>query len=354
MKKSNDKDFPTVHKQKLPFYVRTIVLFLLGVISGSLLEGRFNFFEKSKLTGFGQERLAGYTFISPLLICNTPPDTSENIRILPIKHEIERRIASLKDSDRLSRASVYFRLLGTGQWFTVHEQERFSAASLIKLPALIAGLKNQELTPSLIDKKVSFTGATLSTGKWKQNFKPSKALETGREYRFDELLFRSSAYSDNDAFSLLTPLIDKRLMLKTFDDLKFSRPDPRLGDAFVSVNEVANCFRILYNATYLNEKNSEKALDMLSKTDFDKGITRGVPFTTVVAHKFGERGFLNKHEKELHDCGIVYYPGRPYLVCIMTEGKSFEDLSDSIQDLSLIVYNGVNYHWDSKKRQIAF
>jgi len=27
---------------------------------------------------------------------------------------------------------------------------------------------------------------------------------------------------------------------------------------------------------------------------------------------------------QLHDCGIVYYPETPYLLCVMTKGWNFE------------------------------
>jgi hypothetical protein len=43
-------------------------------------------------------------------------------------------------------------------------------------------------------------------------------------------------------------------------------------------------------------------------------------------------------ERQLHDCGIVYAPGKPYLICIMTRGSDFKRLSPVIAQISKQVY----------------
>ena len=111
----------------------------------------------------------------------------------------------------------------------------------------------------------------------------------------------------------------------------------------MSVEEFATFFRVLYNATLLSKDMSEKALDLLARAEFKEGLVEGVPASVTVAHKFGERVFGSNGEiKELHDCGIVYYPEHPYLLCVMTKGSSFEYLDDGIREISHIVYEKVN------------
>jgi len=100
---------------------------------------------------------------------------------------------------------------------------------------------------------------------------------------------------------------------------------------------------MLYNASYLNKELSEKALQYLSEVDFKQGLVSGVPQGIVVAHKFGEKVFGSSAEiKQLHDCGIVYYPRHPYLLCVMTRGASFEYLDDTIRQISSLVYQEVD------------
>ena len=59
-----------------------------------------------------------------------------------------------------------------------------------------------------------------------------------------------------------------------------------------------------------------------------------------VAHKFGERELPNADQ--LHDCGIVYVPKHPYLLCVMTRGDSLTNLTTVIAGLSEVVYNDVH------------
>ena len=128
---------------------------------------------------------------------------------------------------------------------------------------------------------------------------------------------------------------------RIFNDLS---PDGSTGEKalenFMSVYEYSRFFRILYNSSYLNNENSNKALEILSRVDFKSGLVAGTPANITVAHKFGERE--NGDEKQLHDCGIVYHPENPYLICIMTRGKDFDKLSEVIAELSKITYEEVS------------
>jgi hypothetical protein len=89
---------------------------------------------------------------------------------------------------------------------------------------------------------------------------------------------------------------------------------------------------------------SEKALAYLARTDYRKGLVAGVPPTIAVAHKFGLRRM--NEMKQLHDCGIVYYPDHPYLLCVMTSGPVPDYLDTTIADISRFIFEAVDrqYH----------
>ena len=329
--------------KRLIRYIVQVGILLVGVLIGFFIHELLRLSGSPMMNDLHMYRLGGYKFISPLLTCDTPPEALDYIRVHPLRKEIEKKIAALKEARSIVRASVYFRLLGDGRWFVLGENELYEPASLVKIPVMIATLKKEEMDPSFTEKRIKFTGSPVPT--ITQNFKPSKLLEVGKYYSIDDLLLRDVAYSDNDAYWLLLEQIGSDLIQKTCNDLLFPWPYQHSRILFVSVSDVANSFRILYNSAYLGEKMSEKALDMLSKTDFKEGIVRGVTSNLVVAHKFGERGEIDNSNRELHDCGIVYYPGTPYLLCVMTEGTSFKTLSDAIADISLVVYEGIGRYW---------
>jgi hypothetical protein len=87
---------------------------------------------------------------------------------------------------------------------------------------------------------------------------------------------------------------------------------------------------------------SERALGLLSRVVFADGIVRGVPNQYAVAHKYGIRETGSSNERQLHDCGIVYYPEHPYLLCVMSRGTNFDKLSETIQAISEVVFSEVS------------
>ena len=44
---------------------------------------------------------------------------------------------------------------------------------------------------------------------------------------------------------------------------------------------------------------------------------------------------------QLHDCGIVYLPGRPYFLCVITEGRDADTLAEVIREISRDVFLAV-------------
>ena len=76
-------------------------------------------------------------------------------------------------------------------------------------------------------------------------------------------------------------------------------------------------------------------------TSFKDGLLAGVPRDVTVAHKFGSRRIGESEKVQLHDCGIVYAPERPYILCVMTQGSDFTKLAGVIKSISANVYQSV-------------
>jgi hypothetical protein len=80
---------------------------------------------------------------------------------------------------------------------------------------------------------------------------------------------------------------------------------------------------------------------LLTKSDFTKGILQGVSEDTKVAHKFGER-YTTGDLLQLHETAIVYRGSASYVITIMTEGKTMDDLSSLIGAVSAVCFNQKN------------
>jgi beta-lactamase class A len=142
-------------------------------------------------------------------------------------------------------------------------------------------------------------------------------------------------FSDNDAMQLLINLLGEGNIRKTLSRMGVVETHLWEPDS-VSVKEYGGFFRVLFNASLVDRDLSEKALSWLAEVDYGEGLVKHLPKNVKVAHKFGERDFGGA--QQLHDCGIVYHPQRPYLLCVMTRGESREKLAPLIAEASRLVY----------------
>jgi beta-lactamase class A len=205
---------------------------------------------------------------------------------------------------------------------------------------MIALLKQAENDTKLLERSVKFD---LSNDyNLNQNIKPSQTLLFGSKYTVRELIYRMIVYSDNNAFTFLTKIVDPVQFDKVYSSLRLLNPRVDKDDEFLSVQTYESFFRILYNASYLNRDASQWALDILSKSEFRTGLVAGIPQTVKVSHKFGEKSDASEGTVQLHDCGIVYYPRHPYLLCVMSKGPNFELLDDVIAEISRITFTEVD------------
>jgi len=322
-----------------------LLVFLSGLIIGLFFGIKWRvqtYTEKQEL------RLAdGYKFINPLLECEIAGEQVEFSELTPFKREINALIAKSRDQ-KFRHISVYFRDLNNGLWFGMSEKEPFAPASLLKVPTMIAMLKSAEQRPEILSKQLVYEGRTdLNEA---EIYKPELKLEAGKSYSIDELLYRSISHSDNNANTMIFNEIEQELLVRTYKDLGLPVPTANAPENFMSVKQYASFFRILFNASYLSKEMSEKALSLLNRSTFRNGIVSGVPPGIQIAHKFGERISVTDPETiQMHDCGIIYYPGKPYLLCIMSRGKDFNALNEMISDISKAVFEEVDRQ--SRSRQ---
>lgn len=288
------------------------------------------------------EREPGYKFVNPLLDCGM-----EYVELSPFRSKISDLIEKEKAQNHVVHVSVYFRHLNNGYWFGIQERELFSPASLLKVPILMAALKNIETDPSFAEKKAVFPTSKDPNPKFKQSITTGDRLQSGASYSLHELMERMVVDSDNDALPLLKGMIDPAVLVKVFTDLGIEVPSEFKED-YMSIKAYATFFRILYNASYLSAESSEYALSLLTRTKFDGGLKAGIDPGLTVAHKFGERDVMGV--RQLHDCGIVYYEKDPYLLCVMTRGRDFAAMTRTIKNISQAVHQDVVRQVQERRR----
>ncbi|MBA3733173.1 serine hydrolase [Patescibacteria group bacterium] len=279
-------------------------------------------------------REGGYEYISPVLLCNINNNNPYNEDTL-LSEKILKYSQGYVDND----ISVYFLNLTNGKWSGINNEKTFSPASMLKVPATMEALKFSETDSSFLFTRIIYDGSFDNNKA--EFFKPNKSIEAGKSYSIAELLSYIIDNSDNNALTLLHTALKPESFEKLYQDLKIDIPTNSLD--FMTTRTYSSFLRVLYNSTYLSRENSEKMLRMMATPDFPEGIQAGIPTNVKVSQKFGERQIFtpqgNLTDRELHDCGIIYSPQGPYILCVMTRGKDFNILASNIRDISKIVYD---------------
>lgn len=275
-------------------------------------------------------RLNGYEYIKPILFAENPCPSP---RLDNMRAEVETLINSYKAQGTIANASVYLKHLNTSDWMSINEDELYLPGSLMKVPELITFMKMNERNPGLVNKKILYDRELAPQ---KNAVYLSKSIQVGHTYTIKELLYYMIAYSDNNATMVLNSMMDLIIFKKIFTDLGIPEPDLTKKDIPLTAKHFSLFMRTIYNASYLSSDDSEFCAELLSHSDFQDGMLKGLPKNSKVAHKFGEAG--DAQYAHFSESGIIYTSGSTYIVTIMTKGKDLKKLPAVVSDISSHVY----------------
>jgi hypothetical protein len=252
-----------------------------------------------------------------------------------LKSKINAMISGYNAQRTTSAASVYYMDLKSGAWFAINGNEPYTPGSLIKLPVCMSFFKLDEKSPGVMDRKIFFDPSMQ--GVPSQTFEVDP-IKPGQSYSMSELIRRVLKDSDNYSTSLINYQIDYESLHKLYREL--DQPIPDMHDLSYTSNVIdySKFLHVLYNGTWLNERNSEAVLSLLAESSFNEGLTKLLPKDILVPRKFGEYGM--QEIKQWHESGIVYAPNGHYLVTIMTKGYNRDNLRSVISELSKAIYEG--------------
>ncbi len=338
-------------KEKMVSIKRPLLLtllaasFALGVFVGAGM-GVFSFSTVSRSDAVPEQTEDTFRFIRASVELNNTGKIHTTKELKPFKYKVNALIENTLKSGDAVAVSVYFRDLNNGNWFGIREHDKFSPKSLLKVPLMIAYFKWAESNPLVLRKTLTIPGNGQETGQRQSD--QGEKLEPGKAYTVNDLIFRMIAHDDADAYALLYANLPPSRLEKIFNDL-YVEYDPNKQEDSLSLNAFASFFRVLYNASFLTEDMSEKALRYLSKSSFRRGMVAGIPPNIDIASKHGERrvsdvtaGGDGKELSQLHEFGIIYHPNRPFLLGVMVRGEDFDKLTKIVRDITRLVYEEVD------------
>ncbi len=281
---------------------------------------------------FDLVRVPGYTHTQPILssgpMCESP-------RLAGLRGSIASIVEGMKADGVLSSASVHVRDFHRGEWTSFNGDEHYDPGSMLKLPLLISYLMMAEEDPAILNRTWTCEAGDFNIPQFSAF--PSAQIMRNMSYTVAQLLEYSIVHSDNRATVMLLRHLGPARYIKTFTTLGL--PAPEWNDKAYRMN-AKSCsvfMSALYNSALLSPMSSDRALEMLIRASFKRGLVANLPSDVEVAHKFGEAG--SPEMRQLHETGLVYAGNTPYLITVMTSGADVDKLAGAIATISRTVYD---------------
>jgi len=327
-----------------------IVFLVIGIGAGYGFEYEFSYQQTKHLIKNivpVRENNFNYHYIYPLLRYDFG-NAKYFLEDKNLEEKINAYIQQQYQAQNAESISVYFSNLSAGTWSGVNADTSYIPGSIMKVLIMMAYYRESQLDSSIMAKNLVYTDQ-VNQAVSKIPYVNPVNLTVGQSYSTKYLLEDMIENSDDAADTLLLLNVNQSILDDVFGDLKVTVPGTT-SNYTISPKDYTSFLRILYNATYITEVDSEEALSILSKSTYHDGIYAGVPSGVEVAQKYGESLDVDPQTKEvtatyLHNCGIVYAKAYPYTLCIMTKAKGLTDHKQQaaiIKDISAMVYKYVN------------
>lgn len=275
------------------------------------------------------EQLEQLPYLSKRLAIESPNEII--INFIPLRTSLREYI---KQSN--IHVGVYFEYLPSGVSIGINDTEEFIQASLIKLPVAMAIFKHIEqgkmnlddtlvLKPEHID---SYFGDLYKRG-------------AGGTVTVQEALEAMLTQSDNTAVFVLNAQLPEEAMGDVFSYLDIPlNVDPDNKRPLVTAKNYSSILRSLYLSSYLTPEHSNLILELLTKSPFNEKIAGGIPLHIPISHKMGAYS-VNDNKTTFSDCGIIYYPKKPYMLCVMAHDDE-DDANKHISTISKMIYTYIS------------
>jgi beta-lactamase class A len=253
------------------------------------------------------------------------------INFVALRKELKKYVSE-NDAD----LGLYFEYLPSGVSVGVNEKIETKIVSLIKIPVVMGIYK--EIERGNLDKDQYLTITEQNIDKrygnlWERG--------VGTKITLIDTIRYALIYSDNTASVMLGELLPSSTFDEVMNNLEIISTEEADGQLIISPKSFSSVLKSLYLSSYLEKEHSQEILQILTETIFNDKISKGIPEDIEVAHKVGIYNSIDtKEEKVFTDCGIIYIPLRPYLLCMVS--KSDEATANKhMQEITKIIFQYV-------------
>ncbi|MEK7716254.1 MAG: serine hydrolase [Pseudomonadota bacterium] len=254
------------------------------------------------------------------------------------------------------RVAIYLKDLKSGKTWMYHPDDLFPAASLIKVPVMIATFYKIREGQLALDEKLSISRRNRVGGsgslKWRQD---------GTKLTMRELLVHMINESDNTATKMVLDRLGIGFVQQQF---------PRMGllytgiyeegmsikggrvmhENYTTAREMNLLMENIYKGNAVDKLSSEIMLDILKKPKaVASRLAKGMPPGWEIAHK---TGLLRQ---ACHDSAVFLTPNGDYAITVLTgQNRSYSQAKDFITKLAKVTfknYAGPNYYAKATPRR---
>jgi len=269
-----------------------------------------------------------YPLISKRILQDPPIDIL--INFLALRQNLKTETAPFGSS-----FGIYFEYLPTGTSIGVNSTDEFHAASLFKTPIVMAYYHTRERLGKTDDPIITLKPEDLDSqfgNLWQKG--------AGYQLKASEAVRLALEESDNTAAKSLVPYVGSVDFEAVYQGLDIDLTVDKDG-AVLTPKSYASIFKALYFSSVLSKDSSQEILNYLAHSKFPDKLAAGVPSNITVAHKIGDFVEKNGNGEAFMDCGIIYIPRRPYLLCMVSKTDE-QTARVRMQDISKMIYDFVS------------
>jgi beta-lactamase class A len=250
-------------------------------------------------------------------------DKAYEQEINSFKRELEESVKPLSGI-----YGVYVTNLVDGKEYGINENVEVQAASLMKLPLMVAFYKKFEAGEVSLSTVYSLREQDKIGGSGSLYYK-----NAGEEYTYRELLELMGNQSDNTAMGVIRSAVGAEYTQELMNEIGMRDSD--FNQNMTTAYDMGVLLKGIYDGSLLTKKSSDEILGFITKTIYEKHMAAGIPTGVRVAHKYG---------REIHvvnDAGIVY--GRkPFVLVLVSDGVVEKEADGHLPQLAKMVWNFEN------------
>ena len=244
-----------------------------------------------------------------------------------VKFEASPVLNQIKDltKDLRGKYGIYVYQLESKNQYGLYQNEKFPAASLMKLPVMLCfyqEVEKENLNPEtkyILKEEDKVLGAGILQGK-----------AAGPTYTYRQLVEFMGQYSDNTAFKVMREILGDDKIQQAIDNLGMSQTS--LKEFKTTPVDIGLFFQKLYQGKIINTENRNELLAFLTETAYENWLPVGVSKKTKVVHKIG------RDTGTFSDAGIVF-ADRPYVIVIMSKEAREIEANKVLPKISQVVFD---------------